>query len=481
MSNSPKLVLILLAFAGLFFKVESYAATINVNALIEEPGCDLIEAIHTANNDVEQGGCVRNGADGADLISISEDIAEIKLSEVLESSDVIGETALPHITSEIHIVGQNAGLTRILRDSVKPFRFFVVYGGNLTLENLELQNGSTLPDYNGGAIWVSGDFSSVDLLTSYLTLENTQIIENSAKEGGGLYLYSGSEVIVKRSTFYFNQAIETSSGGDGIGGGIRAEPILDETPISLRIFDSTFISNSAQKSGGGVSFASHQGSRLNVYNSSFFRNEAVLNGGAIFLLVDNDDKLVKPQLSNSALLRNNVIAGNRANRGSEIFLLKDDLENSLTIDNNLIGDNSQVIFEAINVESLPENNNIFATSDSEKPLNIDDILEPGISATPRGIFVKRLAKESPAINTGVPYRSTTTGTFPNMLTTYSPGCTGELVSIGFSAPYRIDQNEAERPIGVECDIGSYESEYGVNDDQCYVVPTSNNKTVVFCI
>lgn len=472
---------------ALFASTCSYALTISVNALIGEPGCDLVDAINSANNNADIGDCLReeegdgNGED--DTIRISEDFVEYKITQA-DDSDIFGDIGLPAITSTIRIVGQNARITSIVRDSEESFRFFLVFGGDLTLENIELRNGNVLPDADGGAIHVTPDRRTLDVKFSSLTLLDVQIIGNNSKEGGGIYLSNDTNLLMKRSTIAWNNAVETPSGGDGIGGGVRAEPIPERGgPTSVRIFDSTFIGNEASKSGGGANFPADAGSTYGIYNTTFFDNKSGLSGGGMLIVVDDDDDVEDLGLSNSITLRNNIIIGNQSGilRGNQLLIREEDLDNNLIIDNNLIGNLGETTFEAINVDEFP--GNIISTSDGDQPLATEQILEPSLFVTSRGLLMKRPAIGSPAINSGVRSRSERTGTFPNLiLISQEPGCRGETSSIFDIFSYRIDQNEQARPIGNECDMGSYESEHGANDEeQCYVVPTSNNKTVMFCL
>jgi len=139
------------------------AAFIVVSAQINDAGCDLNEAIESANTNTAIDDCIA-GEPGLDTILMSNFlVGDYEFTEAfLSSSGAPRETATPDITSEIRIIfpplnNQFNGQMSVIRraeSSVTFFRFFdVVQGGDLKIENVSLRGGRVAG--NGGAIRVS--------------------------------------------------------------------------------------------------------------------------------------------------------------------------------------------------------------------------------------------------------------------------------------------------------------------------------------
>jgi hypothetical protein len=180
-------------------------------------GCTLRDAINIAtigsagDSDV----CAETGSGTGYIIQFSV-TGTITLTSTLPTifGDVIinGPTTAPGIT----INGNN------------QYTVLESFGGNLTLNDLTIANGSGFE--GGGILGTSG---------STLTVTNSTFSGNTASIAGGAIL-TGGTVTVTNSTFYDN-----SAGSTGTGGGIyNAEGTLTLT-------NSTFYGNSAG-SGGGI-------------------------------------------------------------------------------------------------------------------------------------------------------------------------------------------------------------------------------------
>ena len=163
-------------------------------------------------------------------------------------------TALPQITSEITLEGANHFV-----DGGNSVRIFnVSSGGNFTVNQATLQNGS-VPFDVGGGIANNGT----------LTVTNSTLSGNTAYFGGGIQNWSGTVTVIN-STLSDNFA--------NSGGGIHN---FD----SVTVINSTLSGNSAT-SGGGIYNAS--GSTMTVVNSTISGNTAttgggILNGGALMV------------------------------------------------------------------------------------------------------------------------------------------------------------------------------------------------------
>jgi hypothetical protein len=153
----------------------SLAATINVTTkdprVIPDGKCSLIEAIVNANADAAFFADCPAGS-GPDTIVLP---AKGNVNVRTQYADTYGPTGLPLITSQITIQGNGA---KIHRQAGPAFRLITVSKtGDLTLQNVEVDNGSS---FNGaGGILNKGT----------LAIQNSTISGNSSQVGGGVANY----------------------------------------------------------------------------------------------------------------------------------------------------------------------------------------------------------------------------------------------------------------------------------------------------
>jgi hypothetical protein len=173
------------------------AATITVTQ-----SCTLKDAIMAANENAESRVCagtitgdfLPGGADTIVLAANTTYTYDTAFHTAWGSE--LGNTALPEITSAIIISGNGAILARDpnlncpSNDDLREFRFFTIVGGNgrqssLTLHDLTLSNGCA---DSGGAIV---NYSS------YLTLDDSYVIDNEATvHGGGIFNDGGTTALI---------------------------------------------------------------------------------------------------------------------------------------------------------------------------------------------------------------------------------------------------------------------------------------------
>ena len=201
--------------------------------------CPLHDQIVAANSDTAVGNCA--AGDGADTIHLVRDLT---LSG-----------ALPRITSDITIEGNGYIISGDQR-----FRIFNVVGGALTINNLTLTKGKA-PQERGGAIKVHDG--------GRLSVNNAVFTENSAKEGGAIWLGSAaSRVSIQNSAFVSNRAESHGAGG-----------AIDLEHGDLSVNGSSFVGNVSTQIGGAI--ATWSTGAISVSNSSFSGNRAK-EGGAVF-------------------------------------------------------------------------------------------------------------------------------------------------------------------------------------------------------
>ena len=191
--------------------------------------CSLADAITTANNDTAVGGCPAGS--GADKITLSGDITLT--------------VALPHITSEITIEGNDRTISGNNR-----FRIFAVNSGMLTVNDLTMTKGKA--DWGGAIVNVNGGTLTINdstILSSEageggaigneanVTIRGSVLSENSADKGGAIHSQKGTVTLTA------SEISGNSVGEDGHGGAIYVEEgtlyITDskvsenETPLSF--------------------------------------------------------------------------------------------------------------------------------------------------------------------------------------------------------------------------------------------------------
>ena len=447
-----------------------HAAILFVDAQVGEPGCDLVEAINSANNDESEGGCVSIDPYGDDRIVILLD--EIVLEQAYE---VESQNAFPEINSKISIIGSPDGsltgstdgsLTRIVRSespATPNFNFFnVTINGDLTLQHLELFNGNVGRSESG--FLFSSDAINI---SGQATLNNVSVRNNGG--GRSTITVSGTELFpatlrIEKSSFYRNSPLEDGRGVIGLGNNSK-----------LDVFDSTFSANQ----GTAIANYTLGGSMsVSLINTTIVNNTGGYSGGLKLNIArsTSDEK-------RSITVRNSIISGNR-NRINTAFFAEMFFSDQFggegvstatpILDNNVIGESTLTTEEAIGYNIALDNSNQLATSDGGTPIALNQIVSSAVSPLGRTTY-HPLASNSPAIDTGIQFRLVT-----SLFNLVLPGCRGESI-IGGSEPeaYRRDQIGSERPLDAECDIGAIE--YQEMDEQCYVVPVKNGSTVVFCL
>ncbi len=163
-----------------------------------------------------------------------------------------GGNGLPVITSKITINGSGATL---LPTTVLNARYFdVAAGGNLSINNLTMQNGG-VDDINGGAILNAGT----------VTISNVTVTSGSAIDGGGLY--NTGTANINHSTFSHNNATN--------GGGIDNEGSIHL--VNVTIADNTAANGDEFYNGGG----SAELEFTTLYGNSGGSALLVVNGGSL--------------------------------------------------------------------------------------------------------------------------------------------------------------------------------------------------------
>ncbi len=247
----------------------THAATFTAGTAAE-----LIAAITTANGNGE-----------ADVITLTANITLTAIDNALD-----GANGLPSILADggnsLAIEGAGFTIQRLWAGCTgtlaQDFRIFhVSAGGDLSLDNVTIQNGcanAAFPGSSGGGVYNLGT----------VTITNSTLSGNSAtNEGGGIFNWGGT-VTISNSTLSGNSSTT-------FGGGIW-------NAGTATISNSTLSGNSATNWGGGV----YNEGTVTISNSTLSGNSATSYGGGIY----NEG---------TATINNSTLEGNSARFGGGVF------------------------------------------------------------------------------------------------------------------------------------------------------------------
>ena len=159
--------------------------------------------------------------------------------------------------------------------------------GTLTLIRTLVRNNTAI--VGGGGLSVGGAVS----------IHESTIENNSAPQGGALYVTPSGNVTIVRTTFTGNRA-EAADPDQAMGGAIISYG-------RLTIEDSTFNGNSAQGHGGALAAGAGSGeATTTIRGSTFIDNQAAISGGAI------------ENRSGPLTIVNSTLSSNGANTGGAI-------------------------------------------------------------------------------------------------------------------------------------------------------------------
>ena len=245
-------------------------------AALTDSGCSLRQAIASANDNTAYGGCIAGRVGGTDTIEVPTGDYELTTHQLLISSD-------------IDIVGGGARSTVIHGSGSE--RVLEISSGTVTITDFTIQGGNTSAgnDLNhgiGGGIFVDSGGS--------LTLQDSEVIGDTASAGGGGITNWGRLVVV-RSTIENNST--TLAGGKGGG--------IDDAGFGLAITNSTVFGNVSDE-GGGLYLGGTSATAL--LNDTVARNisNATAGGG---ITVDVNGSPSNVVVTNTILAENQLSAG----------------------------------------------------------------------------------------------------------------------------------------------------------------------------
>lgn len=192
-------------------------------------------------------------------------------------------------------------------------------GNVITIRGIIFQNGNNSQGY-GGALYIRTARANINI-------EKCTFRDNSAKFGGGTYLYSYSGIVT------FTENIFTGNSASENGGGIY----FDTFPGSIVLSNNSFTDNVASVSGGGVFLHVNTGA-ISLNNNIFSTNTASSNGGGAFISASDG----------TATLTNNTFTNNNStNDGGGAYVYA----STITLTNNTFTSNNGNYGGGVNIKS----------------------------------------------------------------------------------------------------------------------------------
>lgn len=207
-----------------------------------------------------------------------------------------------------------------------------------TLEGLRITGGST--DYGGG----------IRVMNAHPVISGCQVYNNTAKAGGGLYLYPGLNATLTGNDIYSNTATTAS------GGGVYLYNSDNVTLVGNNIY-----SNTAWNAGGV--YLGNSANATVMGNRIYDNRVTIWHGGGMLISVSHHARLVRNWVyrntiingvgggvaladSSDAILADNVVVENRvtgSGRGAGIYMENSDAQLvHMTLARNTGGDGSGI-------------------------------------------------------------------------------------------------------------------------------------------
>ena len=232
-----------------------------------------------------------NAQAGANTIFVASGTFALGITGTGEDVAASGDLDITDTTGTLTIVGAGADKTFI--DAAGLDRIFDLHAGvTVTLSGVTLLGGNVTG--NGGAV----RSNDATLLVSDSTFSGNQ----ASGSGGAIYVGTGSNVDVERSTLSSNTAAVDGGGIANVG--------------TLAITNATFSGNTALGKGGGIHAAT---GTATIVNTTVTLNDAQTGGGI-------------RNASGAANLHNTLVAENTATTDPDVA------GNFTSLNNNLIGD-----------------------------------------------------------------------------------------------------------------------------------------------
>jgi Putative Ig domain/Carboxypeptidase regulatory-like domain len=144
---------------------------------------------------------------------------------------------------------------------------FVASSTNLSINNSTIRDNSA---GNGGAIYIDGGSP-----TTQVTLTNSIVSNNSATESNAAFFGGGGIYVEPNSVLTLNSSTISGNNSPGNGGGIFVDGTLNAT--------NSQINGNSANTGGGIRLGNN--GSVNLQNTNVFNNIANIEGGGILNLI----------------------------------------------------------------------------------------------------------------------------------------------------------------------------------------------------
>jgi CSLREA domain-containing protein len=360
------------------------------------------------------------------------------------------------ISSTLTILGAGPGSTVIDGNGgVTGDRVFDILTGTVVISGVTIQHGQVplASNFGGGGI---------EQLGGALTLENSEVLSNTAPDGGGIENLGGVLTIE-------HSVIRGNTGGTGLGGGVESSgPLLvrDSTisgnsaaagagidlevttrfhNVQMTVLNSTISGNTAQSFGGGI----RTDVNLDVVNSTIAGNASTGDAGGLGLAPHNQTM----RLFNATVVDNLANANDTSGGiGGGIFVCATVTctnPPTVTFQNSIVAGNESLSLGVHGFTIVADDCAGRAFSLSH---NILSAVDPSHCAV-AGTFVLTEPQLSPLADNGGPTLTQLPQAGSPAIDGGTPGgCTDPLGAI-----LPTDQRGAARTVGAACDVGATEA------------------------
>lgn len=306
-----------------------------------DAACSLREAIQTANEDTDFGGCTRLGS-GDYVIWLRAGVYTLTLPGQGEDANASGDLDL---NASIRIVGVGAERTIIQAGDTAAAAIdrvlHITTDGEVSLRNLTVRHGMTEMDGNGGAIANTGGGTLT--LTDSMVADSIARGDEPGQGGGGIFNAAESTLILHNTDVIGNMAMTGTGNGGGIfnAGGVtimggliggnstaRAGGGIETLGGSVMLHDVTLAGNYAGINGGGLHISA--AGMVSMMGGSATDNVANAEGGGLW------NSTAGTMMVDGVTIQGNAANGNDADQGGGGLF---DDGGMMTVNNTVLMDN----------------------------------------------------------------------------------------------------------------------------------------------
>ncbi len=373
------------------------AATISVTTTVDQfggtSGCSLREAVQSANDNADFGGCTHTGTYGSDTLNVPSGFYTLSRGDfgVFADIDEDNNSLIDiDIRGNLTILGTGADTLSIGNTSGNyRGRIFHIVSGSVNIHNVTIRDGSNPSGRFGGGLRSNPDTT--------VTLNNVRVTLNDADGGGGGILNEGT-MTLNASLVDNNRTTHAFEGGGGIYSAAGTLTLNDS-----RVLGNRTEGNGANGSGAGIY---NEADSFLVLDNTTVDSNVIAIGGITGGDVDGDGggiySLGPLSITQSTVSRN-IAAGNNAEGGG--IVCASGLQATLLIDRSLIFANKVRTNPDVSADAtqgggmfvscnLILRDSIVSSNDSEKGSGGGLYIESSITTIERSVIVGNHAQTS---------------------------------------------------------------------------------------